>query len=46
MVHQCDATWNQILPSIELMYERLVEFGFIYCDGEIVVSNTLEADDE
>jgi hypothetical protein len=37
MVHQCDLSWNQIEPSILLMYEKLVRLGFTYYDGRIVV---------
>jgi len=38
LVHICDLSWNQIVPSLGLMHDKLVEMGFEYDDGKIVVS--------
>jgi|GEM_PF-6673980 len=38
MVRQCDLTWNPICDSILLMYKKLLDLGWIYQNGEIVIS--------
>jgi hypothetical protein len=38
MVHLCDLSWNQILPSLGLMHDKLVEMGFEYYNGKIVIN--------
>lgn len=37
LVHHIDLSWNQIGPSLIIMYEKLVDLGFVYVDGEIQV---------
>lgn len=38
LVHLCDLSWNQILPSLGLMHDKLVEMGFEYYNGKIVIN--------
>ena len=38
LVHLCDLSWNQILPSLGLMHDKLVEMGFEYYNGEVVIN--------
>jgi hypothetical protein len=35
MVRLCVLRWNYIEPSIILLYEKLIDTGFIYCDDAI-----------
>jgi hypothetical protein len=35
MVQHIDLSWNTIEPSLVWMYEKLVDLGFVYYDGEI-----------
>lgn len=35
MVQLIDLSWNTIEPSLVLMYERLVELGFVYYNREV-----------
>ncbi len=37
MVQLIDLSWNTIEPSLVLMYEKLVELGFVYYNGEIQI---------
>jgi len=37
MVHHVDSSWNQIESSLTLMYEKLVQIGFVYYNGEIQI---------
>lgn len=37
LVRECLATWNQIEPSLLVMYAKLVSLGFTYSDGEIII---------
>ena len=37
MVQHIDLSWNTIELSLVLMYEKLIELGFVYIDGEIQV---------
>jgi hypothetical protein len=36
-VDYIDLSWKQIEASILLMYEKLVQLGFVYYNGEIVI---------
>lgn len=33
-----DRRWNTLWPSLLRMYNQLVELGFIYIDGKIVIN--------
>jgi hypothetical protein len=48
MVHQIDSKWNPIYDSILIMYNKLLELGFIYHNGkvQIVLFNDSESDDK
>ena len=35
LVHQIDLSWNQIENSLLLAYDKLVQLGFVYYNGEI-----------
>jgi hypothetical protein len=35
MVHHIDLSWNTIEPSLVLMYEKLIDLGWVYYNGEI-----------
>lgn len=35
MVHHIDLSWNTIESSLTLMYQKLVDLGFVYYNGEI-----------
>ncbi len=37
MVQHIDLSWNHIEPSLVLMYQKLVELGFVYYNGEVQV---------
>ena len=37
MVQEIHSSWNQIEYSLNLMYEKLVELGFVYIDGQIEI---------
>lgn len=37
MVHHIDLSWNTIEPSLVLMYEKLVMFGFTQSSMEIII---------
>ncbi len=37
LAHEIDTTWNQFLPSLLLMHEKLEGLGFTYVDGEIAI---------
>ena len=45
LVRQCDLSWNQIEPSILLMYQKLKDLGFEYYDGRIVLAEPIPLDD-
>jgi hypothetical protein len=38
MVHLCNLSWNQIVPSLRLMQSKLIDLGFEYYNGNIVMS--------
>ena len=38
MVHLCDLSWNQIVPSLRLMQSKLIDLGFEYYNGKIVIN--------
>lgn len=40
LVHLCDLSWNQIVPSLRLMQSKLIDLGFEYYNGNIVISET------
>lgn len=40
LVHLCDLSWNQIVPSLRLMQSKLINLGFEYYNGNIVISET------
>ena len=40
MVHLCDLSWNQIVPSLRLMQSKLIDLGFEYYNGNIVINET------
>lgn len=35
LVRHIDLSWNAVEPSLMLMYEKLAELGFVYCDGNL-----------
>jgi len=37
LVHHIDLSWNTIEPSLMQMYEKLIQLGFVYYNGEIRV---------
>jgi len=37
MVHHIDLSWNQVEASILLMYQKLVQLGFVYYNGKVVI---------
>lgn len=37
MVQHIDLSWNHIEPSLTLMYQKLVDLGFTYYNGEIQI---------
>jgi len=36
MVSRVSRSWNSLYPSLLQMYEKLVELGLVYVDGEVV----------
>ena len=42
LVHLCDSSWLRIEPSIIIMYEKLVQLGFVYYNGEISIVESEE----
>lgn len=38
LVHLCGLSWNQLVPSLSLMHNKLVELGLEYFNGKIVVN--------
>ena len=38
LVHLCDLSWNQIVPSLRLMQFKLIDLGFEYYNGNIVIN--------
>ncbi len=40
LVHQCDLSWDQIVPSLRLMQSKLIDLGFEYHNGNIVINET------
>lgn len=44
MVRLVDCRWNQIYPSLILMYEKLVKFGLIYHDGNVIIAEEVYPD--
>jgi hypothetical protein len=37
LVDYIDLSWKQIEASILLMYEKLVQLGFVYYNGKVVI---------
>lgn len=37
MVRRIDLSWNQIEYSLCLMYEKLIQLGFVYIDDKIEI---------
>ena len=37
VVHHVDSSWNHIESSLTLLYEKLVQLGFVYYNGEIQI---------
>lgn len=37
LVRLCVLRWNSLEPSIILLYEKLIELGFVYYNGEIQI---------
>ena len=37
LVQEIHSSWNQIEYSLNLMYEKLVELGFVNIDGQIEI---------
>lgn len=35
LVQHIDLSWNTVEPSLVLMYQKLVDLGFVYYNGEI-----------
>ncbi|MCA9342297.1 hypothetical protein KC945_02740 [Candidatus Saccharibacteria bacterium] len=40
LVHLCDLSWNQIVPSLRLMQSKLIDLGFEYYNGNVVINET------
>lgn len=40
MVQEIHSSWNQIEYSLNLMYEKLLELGFVCIDGQIEIIDT------
>ena len=40
LVHLCDLSWSQIVPSLRLMQSKLINLGLEYYNGNIVISET------
>jgi hypothetical protein len=40
IVSCCDLSWNQIVPSLRLMQSKLIDLGFEYYNGNIVINET------
>lgn len=38
LVHLCNLSWNQIVPSLGLMHDKLIEMSFEYYSGKIVIN--------
>jgi hypothetical protein len=38
LVHLCNLSWNQIVPSLGLMHDKLIEMGFEFYNGKIVIN--------
>jgi len=38
LVHLCDLSWNQIEPSLILIYEKLVDLGFENYNGKVEIN--------
>lgn len=46
LVQHIDLSWNHIEPSLTLMYQKLVDLGFTYYNGEIrIVEHETEGSD-
>lgn len=39
-MHLCDLSWNQIVPSLSVMHNKLIEMGFEHYNGKIVINET------
>jgi hypothetical protein len=37
MVQHIDPSWNHIKPSLTLMYQKLVDLGFVYYGGKVQI---------
>ena len=37
LVHHIDLSWNEIENSLCLMYEKLIQLGFVNNDGQIEI---------
>jgi hypothetical protein len=35
MVRHIDLSWNTLVPSLALMYQKLVTLGWVYYSGEV-----------
>lgn len=40
LVHLCDLSWNQIVPSLRLMQSKLIDLDFEYYNENIVINET------
>ena len=38
LVHLCKPSWHQIVPSLRLMQSKLIDLGFEYYNGKIVIN--------
>ncbi len=38
LVRLVDSRWNQIYPSLMLMYEKLTKLDLIYHDGKVIIT--------
>ena len=37
LVREIDSTWNPVQSSVLVMYKKLIDLGFTYYDGKIVI---------
>jgi hypothetical protein len=45
-VREVDYRWNHLYDSLMLMYEKLIQFGLMNIDGQIVFDSGQERDNE
>ena len=40
LVRLCDLSWKQIVPSLRLIQSKLIDLGFWYSNGNVVINET------